>query len=145
MKTTPRGSEKFTSTKSGSSYCVKLFLYFVAFAVLCAVFVFASLLLLPSEKTQGVKDQLRVIINFTMKFLNEIATSGAALHVNETFLKIGAALLMFLTFTVDIAFSLILLYVHIFIKCVLPETIAAFSNAVFSFGPTVFEIFKHYT
>ncbi|KRZ97544.1 Histidine--tRNA ligase, cytoplasmic, partial [Trichinella sp. T8] len=157
MKTAPRGSEKFTSTKSArnksnrgssrksSSYCVKLFLYFVAFAVLCAVFVFASLLFLPSEKTQGVKDQLRVIINSTMKFVNEIATSGAALHVNETFLKIGAALLMFLTFTVDVAFSLILLYIHIFIKCVLPETIAAISDAVFSFGPAVFEILKHYT
>ncbi|KRX84655.1 Histidine--tRNA ligase, cytoplasmic, partial [Trichinella sp. T6] len=114
-------------------------------SILCAVFVFASLLFLPSEKTQGVKDQLRVIINSTMKFVNEIATSGAALHVNETFLKIGAALLMFLTFTVDVAFSLILLYIHIFIKCVLPETIAAISDAVFSFGPAVFEILKHYT
>ncbi|KRZ79847.1 hypothetical protein T10_5771 [Trichinella papuae] len=153
---TAKGSEKFTSTKSArhksnrgvsrksSSYCVKLFFY-LALAVMCAAFGFAALLLLPSEKTQGVKDQLRVTINSTMKFLNEIATSGAALHVIETVLKIGAALFMFLTFMVDAAFSLILLYVHILIKYVLPETISAFSNAVISFGPTVFEIWKQYT
>ncbi|KRX99549.1 hypothetical protein T4E_6692 [Trichinella pseudospiralis] len=156
MRATAKGSEKFTSTKGArhksnrgnsrksSSYCAKLFFY-LAFAVLCAAFVFAALLLLPSEKTQGIKDQLRVTINSTMKFLNEIARSDAALHVIETVLKIGAASLLFLTFMIDVAFSLILLYIHIFIKYILPETISAFSNAVISFGPTVFEIWKQYT